>query len=198
MDNPVDSRCVAFFNDRIIASGTRQHVVAETRRQLTECPPGVVLFFDEETSLPLDLDLREPSDGELHCRLSPSVETDTEPTVPTKDVRGPGRPKLGVVAREVTLLPRHWQWLNSQPGGASVALRKLVEAARKDADGKDRLRLAQESTYRFMSATCGNRANFEDAARALFARDIGRFRELSESWPVDLREHLYKLASRCE
>ena len=89
--------------------------------------------------------------------------------------RGRGRPKLGVVAREVTLLPRHWDWLNSQSGGASVALRKLVEAARLAGDDKDRTRHAQEAAYRFMTALAGNLPGYEEATRALYAADPARF-----------------------
>jgi hypothetical protein len=102
---------------------------------------------------------------------------------------------LGVVAREVTLLPRHWAWLNGQPGGASVALRKLVEQARRDNDGRDRLRRAQEAAYRFMSVMAGDRPGFEEAARALFAGDSARFDRLVKPWPGDIRNHARKLAA---
>jgi hypothetical protein len=110
--------------------------------------------------------------------------------------RGPGRPKLGVVAREVTLLPRHWQWLAQQPGGASVALRKLVDEARRGGEHKDRIREAREATYRFMSAMSGNRPHFEDAIRALFADQAARFEQLIAEWPTDVREHTARLAER--
>ncbi len=108
--------------------------------------------------------------------------------------RGPGRPKLGVVAREVTLLPRHWDWLNSQPGGASVALRKLVEEARKSHSGKDRRREAQNAAYKFLTAMAGNEQGFEEALRALFAGDHERFEQFSEAWPADVRDHGRMLA----
>jgi hypothetical protein len=101
---------------------------------------------------------------------------------------------LGVVAREVTLLPRHWQWLGEQPGGASVALRKLVDEARKANEGKDRLRRAQDSAYRFMSAMAGNLPGFEEAIRALFGGDSGRFEEQVAGWPAGVRDHAMKLA----
>ncbi len=118
------------------------------------------------------------------------------PGQPDREVpRGPGRPRLGVVAREVTLLPRHWDWLSSQPGGASVALRKLVEQARRRNEGKDRLRRSQEAAYRFMSALAGNLPGFEEATRAFFAGDQERFDDQTESWPVDVRDHARRLAS---
>jgi hypothetical protein len=94
----------------------------------------------------------------------------------------------------VTLLPRQCDWLNAQPGGASVALRKLVEEARRGSDGKDRTRLAQEALYRFMSTLAGNEAGFEEAARALFAGDRRLFAALIGLWPKDLRAHAEKLA----
>jgi hypothetical protein len=112
--------------------------------------------------------------------------------------RGPGRPKLGVVAREVTLLPRHWEWLNRQRGGASVALRRLVDEARHADGGADRRRAAQEAAYRFMSAMAGNREHFEEATRALFAGDAARFTHLIATWPKDIRDHTQKLAAACQ
>ena len=108
--------------------------------------------------------------------------------------RGRGRPKLGVVAREVTLLPRHWEWLNAQPGGASVALRKLVEQARRANGDADRQRAARDAAYHFMSAIAGNLPNFEEAARALFADDRRTLVERIAAWPADIRDHVIKLA----
>lgn len=156
---------------------------------------GVLIFNDADGQL-TDLDLRGTA-KEVQQRLSESdqwqqsVPTQAEPEAP----RGPGRPKLGVVAREVTLLPRHWEWLNSQTGGASVALRKLVDDARRANSGRDSIRLAQEASYRMMSAALSSEATFEEASRALFAGDSERFTHLIEKWPVDLKTYLHKLAS---
>ena len=108
--------------------------------------------------------------------------------------RGRGRPRLGVVAREVTLLPRHWEWLGAQPGGASVALRKLVEAARRASGDLDRSRAARDAAYHFMSAMAGNLPGFEEASRALFADDRRQFVALIAGWPGDIRDHIVKLA----
>jgi len=113
---------------------------------------------------------------------------------PSDPARGRGRPRLGVVAREVTLLPRHWDWLNSQPGGASVALRKLVDEARRTRGDSDRVRAAQEAAYRFLSAIAGNLPGFEEALRALFAYDRRRFADLIAGWPQDVRDHAIHLA----
>ena len=109
--------------------------------------------------------------------------------------RKPGRPKLGVVAREITLLPRHWDWLSAQPGGASVALRKLVEEARRVSTDDDIRRAAQETSYRFMLAMMGDAPGFEDAARALFAGNIARFEQMIVAWPEDVRDHVTLLAT---
>ncbi len=147
-----------------------------------------VLIFDDATSELVEIDFRGTV-GEVLSRLSPVVtEEEVSP-------RRPGRPRLGVVAREVTLLPRHWEWLNSQPGGASVALRKLVEEARRSSEGKDRVRRSQEAAYRFLSAMAGNEPGYEEALRALFAGDRARFDALAESWPPDVRDHARMLAA---
>ena len=99
-----------------------------------------------------------------------------------------------MVAREITLLPRHWDWLAQQKGGASVAIRKLVDEARRNNEGSDRIRLAQEAAYRFMSTMAGNRPHFEEAIRALFANDAPRFEQLIAEWPADVRDHAARLA----
>jgi uncharacterized protein len=92
-------------------------------------------------------------------------------------------------------LPRHWEWLASQPGGASVALRKLVEVARKQRAGHDAVRRSQEATYRFISALAGNEAGFEEATRALFAGDTNKFAQLVAEWPADVRDYALSLAA---
>jgi hypothetical protein len=106
--------------------------------------------------------------------------------------RGRGRPKLGVTAREVTLLPRHWDWLATQPGGASVALRRLVETARRS--DAARARAAQEAAYRFINAVAGNQPGHEEALRALFGNDLDGFAQRIAAWPADVRGYALKLA----
>jgi len=145
---------------------------------------GGYLVFEDATGRQVDLDTRGTPD-EILARYSEPAST--EP-------RGRGRPRLGVVAREVTLLPRHWEWLASQPGGASVALRKLVDQARKTSGDRDRVRAAQEASYRFLSAIAGNLPGFEEATRALFAYDRRRFGELIAGWPEDVRDYGIQLA----
>jgi uncharacterized protein len=170
----------AFRGLRKIALGTLPQVAVFIK----DLPQGDYLVFDDASGHQVDLDTRGTPD-EISIRYS--AETSPEQ-------RGRGRPRLGVVAREVTLLPRHWDWLNSQPGGASVALRKLVEQARRTSGDRDRIRAAQESAYRFMSAIAGNLPGFEEAARALFAYDRRRFGELIAGWPEDVRDYAIRLA----
>ena len=166
-----------FHHFRKVASGTNDEIA----RFLQDKPEGgEYLAFDDETGQQLDFDLRA-------VELRQSVEQQTEP-------RGRGRPRLGVIAREVTLLPSHWDWLNVQPGGASVALRKLVDAARRTSGDRDRVRAAQESAYRFIHAIAGNLPGFEEATRALFACDRPRFADLVSGWPEDIRDYAIRLA----
>jgi hypothetical protein len=116
------------------------------------------------------------------------------PPTPAAAPRSRGRPQLGVVAREVTLLPRHWEWLATQSGGASAALRRLVEAARREADPRDAARKAQERTYRFLTAIAGDLPRYEDALRALFAGQAPAFEAALAGWPHDIATHATLLA----
>ncbi len=135
---------------------------------------------------------REAAKEQQAQAAAPSSAAQTQAAPDSKT--GPGRPKLGVVAREVTLLPRHWDWLNSQPGGASVALRKLVDEARRLKGGQDRVRQAQERAYRFMHLVAGDLPGFQEAARQLFAGNAERFHARIAKWPKDVRAHAAKLA----
>ncbi len=191
------TRCTAFEGTRRIASGELEPVALKTKEVLDRGERAPVLIFDDATSELVEVDFRGTAEDVLR-RLAGTAgrgaPADRSAGPEAEGPRPPGRPKLGVVAREVTLLPRHWEWLNSQPGGASVALRKLVEQARRANQGRDRIRQAQEAAYRFMSAMAGNETGFEEAARALFAGNRGRFHEMVASWPVDVRDHAKRLA----
>jgi uncharacterized protein len=181
----------AFDGQRRLATGALAEVALAVKHAIPRYGP--VLIFSDGSGRSLDLDLRG-SDAEILARLpAASPEPAPEPEV-LNEPRGRGRPKLGVVAREVTLLPRHWEWLNAQPGGASVALRKLVDEARRVSGDRDRLRVARDAAYHFMSVMAGNLANFEEATRALFADDRRRFAGLIADWPVDIRDHIVNLA----
>jgi hypothetical protein len=176
--------CTAFEGTRCIASGPLNEVALKTKAVIDRGERASVLIFDDLSGAVIDFDFRGVPEQVL-ARLPE-----------TESPRRVGRPNLGVVAREVTLLPRHWDWLNRQPGGASVALRKLVEQARRANDGKDKIRQAQEAAYRFISAMAGNEPGFEEAARALFAGDSSKFAQQVDGWPVDVRDHAKRLAER--
>src|SRR5215510_2659300 len=196
MDEQSQPRCIAFAGARCIAAGELAQVALKAKEAIERGGREPVLLFDEATSEPIELDFRgTPAD--LLKRLERSASRRPPAAAPTPETdapRGPGRPRLGVVAREVTLLPRHWEWLNAQPGGASVALRKLVDEARRANGDRDRQRAARDAAYHFMSAMAGNLANFEEASRALFADDRRRFAGLIADWPTDIRDHIVKLA----
>lgn len=171
----------AFGGFERIAHGRREDVFARLRT----FPDGAaLLIFDDATGALVDLDLREPASA----AAAPEPASESPP-------RSVGRPKLGVIAREVTLLPRHWDWLSRQPGGASVALRRLVEEARRIHQGRDTVRESREAAYRFMTAMAGSLEGFEEAARALFAGDQERFDALLALWPVDVSHYLQGLAA---
>jgi hypothetical protein len=187
----------AFEGQRRIASGPLTDVALAVKHAGARTTTPIAIYSDE-TGRPIDLDLRG-SDDEIAARLPQTLPMETtEASGASKpgEPRGRGRPKLGVVAREVTLLPRHWEWLGTQPGGASVALRKLVDEARRANSDRDRSRAARDAAYYFMSAMAGDLANFEEAARALFANDRRRLAALIAGWPDDIRDHIVKLVER--
>jgi hypothetical protein len=195
--------CTAFDGHRLLSAGPLVEVALAVKTATESGASGTLLTFDDATGAIVDLDLRG-SKADIVARLSeqaavasphpearrPSSSDDDVPSAP----RGRGRPKLGVVAREVTLLPRHWEWLAAQPGGASVVLRRLVDDARRT-DGHRQARATQETAYRFMSAMAGDLPGFEEATRALFAGNRERFEQQMAAWPVDLRNYAMKLAS---
>ncbi|HYG26090.1 MAG TPA: DUF2239 family protein [Caulobacteraceae bacterium] len=183
MPVPADLTVVAFVGPRLIARGPVGGALGAIHAAAAagEGP----LVFDLADGRAVDLDLRGDLDA-ARARLAPAEAA--------LEKRGPGRPKLGVVAREVTLLPRHWDWLAAQPGGASLALRKLVEAGLKAGEGPDRARRAKEATYRFMTAMAGDRPGYEEATRMLFAGDWTAFDAAVEGWPEGVRETAREMA----
>ncbi len=172
-DPAVPATCTAFLGGRRVAAGS----CAEVALALAALPasPERLLVFDDRSGAQLDQPLPTPAAAEAPA---PSV----------------GRPRLGVVAREVTLLPRHWEWLSQQRGGASAALRRLVDEARRLHEPEDRQRAARERAYRFMSALASDWPEFEEASRALFAGDALALTQRTRTWPPDAREHLMRLA----
>ncbi len=176
-------RCTAFAGPARLASGPAAEVALAVRAAAACHPDCTILVFGDATGQQVDFDLRG-TEAEIAARLTP----------PPEAPRGPGRPRLGVVAREVTLLPRQWEWLAQQPGGTSVALRRLVDAARAAHGGDDRARTARQAADRFMVVLAGNLPGYEEAARALYAGDRARFEAETEAWPGDVRDHARRLA----
>ena len=197
--------CTAFDGDRLLAAAPLIEVALAVKTATEGGAARTVLTFDDATGAIVDLDLRG-SKADFIARLSlragqaaarpgakPALSPGDDGGAPCAS-RGRGRPRLGVVAREVTLLPLHWEWLAAQPGGASVMLRRLVEKARRADGGQSQARAAQAAAYRFMAAMAGNLPGFEEATRALFAGDRERFERQIAAWPADLRTYALKLA----
>lgn len=164
----------AFAGDYWIGTGQEPEIRDAIRAMGDDTP--AILIFDDATGRQVDIDWR--------------IQT----APPETTARPRGRPKLGVQAREVTLLPRHWEWLGSQPGGASVTLRKLVEDAAKRAAQSAAPRAAQDAAYHFMTAIAGDRPGYEAAIRALYARDRAVFDREIKKWPSAVRAHAAALA----
>jgi len=171
-------RYTAFFGGEVIASRELEAMLPELKSWADRAGGEIPLVFDDGTGKQVDFDLRG-SVGEVLARAIPA--------------RGPGRPKLGVVAREISLLPRHWEWLEEQPNGASAALRRLVDEARRTAPDRQRARRSQDAAGRVMSAIAGNMPGYEEAGRALYAGERERFTELTSHWPEDVRSYLARL-----
>jgi len=189
----------AFAGHRLIASGTLGGVTEAARALVHDGEQEPVLVFDDATGKVIDVDLRvPPAPAPPHpagSGTSDGSDAGLEPGEAAPVRRGPGRPKLGVVAGEVTLLPRHWEWLKSRPGGASVAIRKLVDEARRASEAGEAIRRARDAAYRFMMAIAGDQPGYEEALRALYAGQREEFAARIGAWPADVREHAMRLAA---
>jgi hypothetical protein len=175
-----DRSYTAFAGTNLLASGTRDEVLAAMKSRFDQDGGTLILTFEDQTGRQVDFDLRGTlADVLARYRPAPRV--------------GPGRPKLGVVAREVSLLPRHWEWLEQQPSGASAAIRRLVDEARKRDPTEQQARSAIVAAGRFLSAIAGNLPGYEEASRALYARKRKQFDDLIREWPGDIRLHAQRL-----
>lgn len=181
----------AFFGVRRAISAELPALLLRVKTDIDQGESAPLLIFDDQTGTQIDFDLRGTGEDIL-ARLA-SHPCFTAPPSPEPGRPGPGRPRLGVVSREVSLLPRHWQWLEQQQGGMSVALRKLVDEAKKRNHGSDLQRKALQAAGKFMWAMAGNLPKFEDASRALFANDRPRLETLMRGWPDDIAEHVLHL-----
>ncbi|UGX88292.1 DUF2239 family protein [Phyllobacterium meliloti] len=206
MTDHLSKPCTAFEGNRILSSGPLIEVTLTVKNASEENrTTEPLLVFEDATGRAMDFDLRGTKADIIARLLESSVAASNQPKAPqsvaesTTDPvetapRGRGRPKLGVIAREVTLLPRHWEWLTTQSGGASVVLRRLIDEARKAGGSEQKIRAAREAAYHFMSAMAGNLPHFEEAIRALFAGDREAFIERIADWPEDISRYATKLA----
>ncbi len=171
-----------FDGDHCLESAPLPSVVALLKTRFDGGTGGALLAFDAQTGKQVDFD------------LSGTLEEVLLRTAPPPPRAGPGRPKLGVVAREISLLPRHWEWLETQPSGASAAIRRLVDEARNREPEKERARIAREGTGRVLTAVAGNRVGFEEALRALYAGNRQSFEVRAKEWPPDVYAHASAMA----
>ena len=184
--------CTAFVGQRRLARGAIVDVALAVKAAEASGEAPIVVF-DDATGSVIDFDLRGTA-AEVAARLAPKTPAEPpEAGAGAGEARGRGRPRLGVVAREVTLLPRHWDWLAAQPGGASQVLRRLVDQARRADEGASDVKAAQERAYRFMRVVAGDLAGYEEAIRALFAGDRPGLDERMAGWPADIRDHALAL-----
>lgn len=176
----------AFVGTNMVAAGSLQDTVAVLKGRVDAGETLRMAIYDDVTCRTVDVDYSGSTDEVLarlqHHPLLAVAEAELEPEKRT----GPGRPKIGVVSREVSLLPRHWDWLNEQPNGASGTLRQLVEEARKKNLGRDKARAARDALHRFLWDMAGDLPQFEEATRAYFAKDFEHFRYLTSDWPGDI------------
>jgi len=198
VDQQRDIVCSAFCGEDRIARGALRHVALKAKAIWERGEPQPIFIWENATGGLIDIDL-SGTDAEVLMRARERQSQQAQGECPNQagqtKPRAPGRPKLGVVGREVTLLPRHWEWLRTQPGGASVALRKLVEQARLANADKDRNRQSQQAAYRFLSFMGGDRLGFEEASRALFRGERESFEAMIADWPADIRDFAQQLAA---
>lgn len=177
----------AFDGSKIISQGTLAHIALSLKQKTREQKTATLLVFSDLTGRQIDIDL-SGTDKQVLDRLK--VYSPQELQANT----GAGRPKLGVMPREISLLPNHWEWLLNQDGGSSAVIRNLIDEKMKSRS-KDKVKSAQETTYKFLSAIAGDLPNFEEAIRFLYRKDKKKFSELISSWPKDIIKYSMMLAS---
>src|SRR6266404_5408939 len=184
----------AFTGQQRLVTGPLAEVALAVMTASRKAASAPVVIFDDATGRPIDLDLRG-TERDIVARLPQPDSNPQAPDDQAPEPRGRGRPKLGVVAREVTLLPRHWEWLAAQPGGASAALRRLVDQGRRENTGEQERRQIQDAAYRVATTLVGDRPGYEEAMRALFAGDLDRFHQQATAWPPDIAAYLRDLTA---
>ena len=181
----------AFDGNKRAFRGPLQEVALKIKKRMGKAENSAILVFSDATGKAMDLNF-QGSEKDVLKRLGIFVGEGDAPA--GADTPGPGRPKLGVISREVSLLPRQWEWLASQAGGASAILRRLVDEAKKKAGDGHSSKQIQERTYKFMSALAGDLQGYEEALRALYKKDEKKFLAQTQEWPQDVRAHAIELA----
>lgn len=191
MSDVVPASCTAFAGHSRLATGSLAEVALAAKAAIDRGDSSALLIFDDASARQVEIDFRgTPAQVMVRLKERFGGAADEAQVGEHAAPRRAGRPKLGVVGREVTLLPRHWDWLAEQPGGASVAIRRLIDAERKSSEFNLLARKAQEIAYRFMHAIAGDFPRFEEASRALFAGDRETFARNTEDWPADIRDYV--------
>jgi uncharacterized protein len=207
----------SFAGNKLIFSGDLDAMLLRTKDHIDQNPTDSVLIFEDQTGQEIDFDFRGTPDDVLsrlpsHPLFIQYPVTDEtgaglqaepgqlrpsspEPGQPKVSNPGPGRPRLGVTCREISLLPRHWEWLDRQPGGVSSTLRKLVDEARKSGYKKELARQSWDAAGKFMWVMAGNLPNFQEASRAFYSKNMDLMESLILPWPIDIRTHLMRLVS---
>ena len=178
----------AFENEKLLIQGPLNLVVLKVKKRIDKIKDSMIIIFSDSTGKSMDFNF-QGNEEDILKRLE-VYKAEPQPTEPS----GPGRPKLGVVSREISLLPRHWEWLATQPEGASATLRKLVEEAKKKSSQINEIKQAQERTYKFMSVIAGNFKGYEEVLRALYRKDKKMFLTLISEWPEDIKKHALELS----
>jgi hypothetical protein len=183
----------AFENHQRIAQGTLIEIATAIKKRLGKASHGDAILFSDATGKVMEINFQ----GNLKTVLQRLAVFQTDTKNPeTKNVEtqpGPGRPKLGVVSREISLLPNQWEWLASQPGGASPVLRRLVDEARRKANTEPTPAQLQEKAYRFLSVIAGDLPLYEEALRALYQSDQKKFITAMKSWPEAISSYALAL-----
>ncbi|MCH7331632.1 DUF2239 family protein [Acinetobacter modestus] len=167
----------AFLNEQCLASGLLADVAIAIQQHANQSN-STILIFNDQTGRQIDLDL-SGSEQNIQQRYA-------EPEM----VKKVGRPKLGVISREITLQQKHWDWLDQQSSSASAVIRKLIDKELNDPNSESNRMLAKQATDRFMSAMLGNMPNYEEATRALYQGDREVFLDLIRDYPKDIKEYL--------
>lgn len=178
----------AFEGPDRLFKGNLQDVVLKTKRRLGRAENSSILIFSDATGRTIEFNFHG-SEKDVSRRLEMYVDQ-----AGNKPSSGPGRPRLGVISREISLLPRHWEWLATQSGGASAAIRRLIEEAKKKSAARGSIKQLQERAYQFMTVIAGDLAGYEEALRALYRADRKHFLLKIQDWPCDIKNYLMELA----